>query len=256
MIKLKQLFAGGTVLTLMSGIAQADYGLNLPVGVTETSKQVHDLHMLILWVCVAIGVVVFGAMIYSMIYHRKSRGAVASQFHESMAAELVWTIIPFIILIVMAIPATKVLIEMHDTSEADMKIKVTGYQWKWRYEYVGEGVDFFSTLDVASNEARQVGSEIDPATVENYLLNVDNPLVLPVGKKVSFLLTASDVIHSWWVPDFGWKKDAIPGYINEAWVVVDKPGIYRVNVLSYVVVTMVLCLSLLKSNLKKIMQRG
>jgi cytochrome c oxidase subunit 2 len=211
----------------MSGIAQADYGLNLPVGVTETSKQVHDLHMLILWVCVAIGVVVFGAMIYSMIYHRKSRGAVASQFHESMAAELVWTIIPFIILIVMAIPATKVLIEMHDTSEADMKIKVTGYQWKWRYEYVGEGVDFFSTLDVASNEARQVGSEIDPATVENYLLNVDNPLVLPVGKKVSFLLTASDVIHSWWVPDFGWKKDAIPGYINEAWVVVDKPGIYR-----------------------------
>ncbi|AFT67854.1 MAG: cytochrome c oxidase subunit 2 [Cycloclasticus pugetii] len=227
MIKLKQLFAGGTVLTLMSGIAQADYGLNLPVGVTETSKQVHDLHMLILWVCVAIGVVVFGAMIYSMIYHRKSRGAVASQFHESMAAELVWTIIPFIILIVMAIPATKVLIEMHDTSEADMKIKVTGYQWKWRYEYVGEGVDFFSTLDVASNEARQVGSEIDPATVENYLLNVDNPLVLPVGKKVSFLLTASDVIHSWWVPDFGWKKDAIPGYINEAWVVVDKPGIYR-----------------------------
>lgn len=227
MIKLKQLFAGGTVLTLMSGIAQADYGLNLPVGVTETSKQVHDLHMLILWVCVAIGVVVFGAMIYSMIYHRKSRGAVASQFHESMAAELVWTIIPFIILVVMAIPATKVLIEMHDTSEADMKIKVTGYQWKWRYEYVGEGVDFFSTLDVASNEARQVGSEIDPATVENYLLNVDNPLVLPVGKKVSFLLTASDVIHSWWVPDFGWKKDAIPGYINEAWVVVDKPGIYR-----------------------------
>ncbi len=227
MIKLKQLFAGGTVLTLMSGIAQADYGLNLPVGVTETSKQVHDLHMLILWVCVAIGVVVFGAMIYSMLYHRKSRGAVASQFHESMAAELVWTIIPFIILIVMAIPATKVLIEMHDTSEADMKIKVTGYQWKWRYEYVGEGVDFFSTLDVASNEARQVGSEIDPATVENYLLNVDNPLVLPVGKKVSFLLTASDVIHSWWVPDFGWKKDAIPGYINEAWVVVDKPGIYR-----------------------------
>lgn len=227
MIKLKQLFAGGTVLTLMSGIAQADYGLNLPVGVTETSKQVHDLHMLILWVCVAIGVVVFGAMIYSMIYHRKSRGAVASQFHENMAAELVWTIIPFIILIVMAIPATKVLIEMHDTSEADMKIKVTGYQWKWRYEYVGEGVDFFSTLDVASNEARQVGSEIDPATVENYLLNVDNPLVLPVGKKVSFLLTASDVIHSWWVPDFGWKKDAIPGYINEAWVVVDKPGIYR-----------------------------
>ncbi|MEW4983364.1 MAG: cytochrome c oxidase subunit II [Cycloclasticus sp.] len=227
MIKLKQLFASGAVLTFMSSIAHAEYGLNLPVGVTETSKQVYDLHMLILWVCVAIGVVVFGAMIYSMIYHRKSQGAVASQFHESMTAELVWTVIPFVILVVMAIPATKVLIEMHDTSEADMKIKITGYQWKWRYEYIGEDVDFFSTLDAESNKARQVGSDIDPSTVENYLLNVDHPLVIPVGKKVSFLLTASDVIHSWWVPDFGWKKDAIPGYINEAWVKVDEPGIYR-----------------------------
>lgn len=188
MIKLKQLFVVGLVLTFLSSVAQAEYGLNLPLGVTETSKQVYDLHMLILWVCVVIGVIVFGAMIYSMIYHRKSRGAVASQFHESMTAEIIWTVIPFVILIVMAVPATKVLIEMHDTSEADMKIKVTGYQWKWRYEYIGEGVDFFSTLDAASNEARKLGSDIDPSTVENYLLNVDNPLVIPAGKKWAFCL--------------------------------------------------------------------
>ncbi|ORU91236.1 MAG: hypothetical protein A6F72_01345 [Cycloclasticus sp. symbiont of Poecilosclerida sp. N] len=211
----------------MSGVAHAEYGLNMPVGVTETSRQVYDLHMLILWVCVAIGVVVFGAMIYSMVYHRKSQGAVASQFHESMTAELVWTVIPFIILVVMAIPATKVLIEMHDSSEADMTVKITGYQWKWHYEYIGEDLDFFSSLDAASNEARQVGSGIDPSTVADYLLNVDHPLVIPVGKKVRFLLTAEDVIHAWWVPDFGWKKDAIPGLINEAWVIVDEPGVYR-----------------------------
>ncbi|ORU89442.1 MAG: hypothetical protein A6F71_00300 [Cycloclasticus sp. symbiont of Poecilosclerida sp. M] len=227
MKKLKQLLASGALLTFVSGLTHADYGLNMPVGVTETSRQVYDLHMLILWVCVAIGVVVFGAMVYSMIYHRKSQGAVASQFHESMTAELVWTVIPFIILIVMAIPATKVLIDMHDSSEADMTVKVTGYQWKWRYEYIDEGVDFFSSLDAASNEARQLGSDIDPATVENYLLDVDHPLVIPVGKKVRILLTAADVIHAWWVPDFGWKKDAVPGFINEAWVIVDEPGIYR-----------------------------
>ncbi|ORU93511.1 MAG: hypothetical protein A6F70_05770 [Cycloclasticus sp. symbiont of Bathymodiolus heckerae] len=225
--KLKQLFAAGIASTFMSSVAYAEYGLNMPVGVTETSRQIYDLHMLILWVCVVIGVVVFGAMIYSMIYHRKSQGAVASQFHESMTAEIVWTVIPFIILIVMAIPATNVLIDMHDGSESDMTVKVTGYQWKWRYEYIGEDVSFFSSLDAKSNEARQVGSDIDPSTVENYLLNVDHPLVIPVGKKVRFLLTASDVIHSWWVPDFGWKKDAIPGFVNEAWVVVDEPGVYR-----------------------------
>ena len=227
MNKLKQLFAGGALLTIMSSVAHAEYGLNMPVGVTETSRQVYDLHMLILWVCVAIGVVVFGAMTYSMIYHRKSRGAVASQFHESMTAELVWTVIPFIILVVMAIPATSVLIDMHDSSESDMTVKVTGYQWKWHYEYIGEDVAFYSSLDAASNAARQVGSDIDPATVENYLLDVDNRMVIPVNKKVRILLTAGDVIHAWWVPDFGWKKDAIPGFINETWVKVDEPGVYR-----------------------------
>jgi len=225
--KLKQIFAVGAISAFMSGAAHAEYGLNMPVGVTETSRQIYDLHMLTLWICVVIGVVVFGAMVYSMIYHRKSKGAVAAQFHESMTAEIVWTVIPFIILIVMAIPATKVLVDMHDGSKSDMSIKVTGYQWKWRYEYIGEDVSFFSSLDAKSNEARQVGSDIDPSTVENYLLEVDHPLVIPVGKKVQFLLTAGDVIHSWWVPDFGWKKDAVPGFINEAWVVVDEPGIYR-----------------------------
>lgn len=226
MNKLKQLFASAALM-FVSSATYAEYGLNMPVGVTETSRQVYDLHMLTLWICVVIGVIVFGAMIYSMIYHRKSKGAVAAQFHESMTAEIVWTVIPFIILIVMAIPATTVLIDMHDGSKADMTVKVTGYQWKWHYEYIGENVDFFSSLDAESNMARQVGSDIDPATVDNYLLNVDHPLVLPVGKKVRFLLTAGDVIHSWWVPDFGWKKDAIPGFVNEAWVIVDEPGIYR-----------------------------
>ncbi|MEW5008128.1 MAG: cytochrome c oxidase subunit II [Cycloclasticus sp.] len=227
MDKLKQFFARSIILAGISGVAHAEYGLNLPVGVTETSQAVYGLHMQILWVCIIIACVVFGAMIWSMIFHRKSQGAVAKQFHESMAAELVWTVVPFIILIVMAVPATKVLVDMHDVSEPDMSIKVTGYQWKWRYEYINEDIDFFSSLDAASNEARQVGSDIDPATVEHYLLNVDRPLVIPVGKKIRFLLTASDVIHSWWVPDFGWKKDAIPGFINEAWVKVDKPGVYR-----------------------------
>lgn len=227
MNKPKQLIASGVLLTFMSNVAHAEFGLNMTQGVTDTSRQVYDLHMLILWICVAIGVVVFGAMIYSMIYHRKSQGAVAAQFHESVTAELAWTIIPFVILIAMAIPATKVLIDMHDASEADMSIKVTGYQWKWHYEYIGEDVDFFSSLDAKSNEARQVGSDIDPASVEDYLLNVDHRLVLPVGKKIRFLLTASDVIHAWWVPEFGWKKDAVPGFINEAWVKLEEPGIYR-----------------------------
>lgn len=227
MNKLKQFFAGGLLMTLLSGAAHAEYGLNMPVGVTETSQQVYDLHMLILWICVAIGVVVFGAMIYSMIYHRKSKGAVAAQFHESMTAEVIWTVIPFVILIVMAIPATKVLVDMHDVTDSDMTVKVTGYQWKWRYEYIEDEIDFFSTLDAKSNAARLVGSDIDPASVDHYLLDVDKRMVIPAGKKVKILLTAADVIHAWWVPDFGWKKDAIPGFINEAWVKVDKPGVYR-----------------------------
>jgi len=215
-------------LTLaLCGQAQAEYALNLPVGVTETSREIHDLHMLILWICVVIGILVYGLMIYSIMHHRKSKGAVPAQFHENTKLEIIWTLIPFLILFAMAVPATQVMIKAYDSSKSDMTIKVTGYQWKWRYTYLDEGIDFFSTLDAKSNEARQVGSKIDPNTVENYLLNVDNPMVVPVGKKVRILLTAADVLHAWWVPDFGWKKDAIPGYITDGWIKVDKAGTYR-----------------------------
>ena len=171
--------------------------LNMPVGVTPISQEVYDLHMLILWICVWIGVVVFGAMFYSMIMHRKARGAEAAQFHHSTRAEILWTVVPFIILVGMAIPATKTLIFMEDTSEADVTIKITGYQWKWRYDYMNEEIGFYSNLASASRAAIYT----DPYSVENYLLDVDNAMVVPVGKKVRFLITADDVIHSWWVPD-------------------------------------------------------
>lgn len=200
---------------------------NMPVGVTEISRSVHSLHMTIFFVCVVIGIVVFGAMFYSVFAHRRSRNPVPATFHESTTVEIVWTVIPFVILISMAIPATATLVKMSDTSDPDMTIRVTGYQWLWEYEYVDEGVNFFSRLDAASNEARQVGSGIDPSSVEHYLLNVDKPLVLPVGKKIRFQMTAGDVIHAWWVPALGWKKDAIPGYVTEMWAKIDQPGTYR-----------------------------
>lgn len=221
----KQLIAG---LGLMFwGGAHADYALNLPVGVTETSREIYDLHMYGLWICVGIGVLVYGLIVYSIMHHRKSKGAVAAQFHENTKLEIVWTIIPALILFAMAIPATRVMIDAYDASAADMTVKITGYQWKWRYTYPDDGVDFFSSLDAKSNEARQLGSHIDPTTVKNYLLDVDHPLVLPAGKKVRILLTAADVLHAWWVPDFGWKKDAIPGFITDGWIKVDQPGTYR-----------------------------
>ncbi|MCB1802937.1 MAG: cytochrome c oxidase subunit II [Gammaproteobacteria bacterium] len=200
-------------------------------GVTATSQSVYDLHMTIFWVCCAIGVVVFGAMIYSIIYHRKSKGAVAAQFHESTTMEILWTVVPIVILVSMAIPATTTLLAMEDTSNADMSIKVTGLQWKWKYDYVdgdAAGVSFISSLHPKHNEARQLGADPDLSGFGNeYLLDVDNPLVIPTGKRVRFLLTAADVIHAWWVPDLGWKKDAIPGFVNEAWTQVDEPGVYR-----------------------------
>ena len=219
------LAAGGAVLA--SGPVLADYALNMTTGATDTSASVYSLHMTILGICVVIGIVVFGAMIYSIINHRKSKGAVAAQFHESTAAELAWTIVPIIILVSMAVPATRTLLAMEDTSNADMTIKVTGIQWKWKYDYLDDKISFVSSLAAKHNEARQLGSGIDVTTVDNYLLDVDEPVVIPVGKKVRFLLTAADVIHAWWVPSLGWKKDAIPGYINEAWAKVEKPGIYR-----------------------------
>lgn len=234
MKKTIQLLAGW--VSALSGVAYAETGsgtgvgwgaLNLPAGVTETSHDIHDLHMLIMWICVGIGVLVYGILIYSLIHHRKSKGAIPATFHENHKLEIVWTIIPFLILLGMAIPATKVMIKAYDTGKSDMTIKVTGYQWKWRYTYLDEGIDFFSSLDAKSNEARQLGSKIDPATVPHYLLNVDKPLVIPANKKIRILLTAADVLHAWWVPEFGWKKDAIPGFITDGWIKVDKPGVYR-----------------------------
>ena len=211
--------------------AHADYALNMREGVTATSRSVYDLHMTIFWVCCVIGVIVFGAMIYSIIYHRKSKGAVAAQFHESTTMEILWTVVPIVILVSMAIPATSTLLAMEDTSEADMTVKVTGIQWKWKYDYVdgdAAGVSFISSLHPKHNEARLLGSDVDVDQFgDEYLLDVDNPLVIPTGKKVRFLLTAADVIHAWWVPDLGWKKDAIPGFVNEAWTQVDEPGVYR-----------------------------
>ena len=207
--------------------AQADYALNLTEGVTELSRDIYDLHMLIFWICVAIGVLVYGILIYSLVKFRKSKGAVAADFHENTKVEVLWTVIPFLILMAMAVPATKVMLNVYDVSGADMSIKVTGYQWKWRYEYLDDGLDFFSSLDAKSNEARQTNSGINPADVPNYLLEVDHPLVVPTGKKIRFLFTGGDVIHSWWVPDLGWKKDTIPGFITDGWTRIEKPGTYR-----------------------------
>jgi cytochrome c oxidase subunit 2 len=200
---------------------------NLPKGVTDISNEVWHLHMAAFWVCVVIAIVVFGVMFYSIFAHRRSKHPVPATFHHSTTVEIIWTIIPFLILIGLAVPAAGTLIKQYDTRNADMTVKITGYQWKWQYEYVGEGVSFFSTLDAKSNEARQLGSGIDPKTVPHYLHNTDNYLVLPIGKKVRFLLTSNDVIHGWWVPDLAIKKDAIPGYINEMWTQINEPGIYR-----------------------------
>lgn len=214
-------------LAFVSTSSFAEMGLNMPVGVSAISKEVYDLHMAIFWICVVIGVVVFGAMFYSVFAHRKSRGAVAATFHHSTAVEIVWTIIPFVILMAIAIPAARTLVKMENTRGAEMSIKITGYQWKWHYDYVGEDVDFYSTLAAESNEARQLGSGIDVTQVENYLLDVDKPLVVPTNTKIRVLLTAADVIHAWWIPDFAVKKDAIPGYINETWFEVQEAGTYR-----------------------------
>jgi len=226
-IKTKQLFAALTLMILGLSSAHADYTLNLMKGATGLSNDVYDLHMWALWVCVVIGIGVFGTMFYSIYYHRKSMGHKAEQFHESTTVEIIWTIIPTIILIAMAIPATKLMLEMDDIQDSDMTIKVTGWQWKWEYEYMDNGIHFFSTLDEASNKARQINSGIDPRSVPHYLLNVDKPLVVPINTKIRFLFTAADVIHSWWVPDLGWKKDTVPGFINEAWTSVEKAGTYR-----------------------------
>jgi len=217
-------------LFLLPGSALAfREGINLPRGVTSISSDIYDLHMLIFWICVAIGVIVFGAMIISIFLHRKSRGVEPAKWHHNTAVEVVWTAVPFLILVGMAIPSARALIDIEDYRDYDMSIQVTGYQWFWHYEYRGEDVSFYSRLDDDSNRARQLRAhrEIDPLDVDNYLLEVDNRVVVPVDQKVLLLLTANDVIHAWWVPELGGKKDAIPGFVNELWFEISEPGVYR-----------------------------
>jgi cytochrome c oxidase subunit 2 len=218
------------LLTLMAPAAHAEWALNMPQGITNVSRSVYGLHMLAFWICVWIAVFVFGWMIYSIVVFRHSKGAVPdTKLVHNTKAEIIWTTIPVFILIGLAVPATKTLIETDDASNSQVTIRVTGYQWKWGYEYVGTGVTLLSTLDEKSNAARQLGSGIDPFTVDHYLLNVDHPLVVPAGTKVRLLITAQDVIHSWWLPVLAIKKDAIPGFVNEAWFTIDAGavGTYR-----------------------------
>ena len=212
----------GPLLWLMIGPAQAAWTVNMAPGATQVSNAVFDLHMIIFWICVVIGVVVFGAMGWSMIMHRRSTGQQPANFHEHTRVEILWTVVPFLILIAMAIPATRTLIDIYDASDSDIDIQVTGYQWKWHYKYLGQDVEFFSNLATPSEQIRN-----DSPKGEHYLLEVDQPLVLPVGAKVRFLITAADVIHSWWVPAFAVKRDAIPGFVNEAWTRLETPGVYR-----------------------------
>ena len=196
--------------------------LNMTRGVTGVSNEVFELHMLIFWICVAIGVVVFGVMFYSMYAHTKKKNPVASTFHESTKVEIAWTIIPFLILIAMAIPASKTLVKIYDDEAGDINIQVTGYQWKWQYRYLEDDVSFFANLSTDLDEIYNLVPK-----GENYLQEVDEMVVIPVGKKIRFLITANDVIHSWWMPAFAIKQDAITGFVNTAWTIVDEPGTYR-----------------------------
>ena len=217
----------GPVLMLvatLSGAAEVNQ-MDMSPGVTEVGKEIFELHTLILVICVIIGVIVFGVMFWSIIYHRKSRGVEPATFHESTTVEIAWTVVPFLILIGMAVPATSTLLEIYDNDDADLDILVTGYQWKWKYEYLdenGENVSFFSNLRTPQSEIYNSEEK-----GEHYLLEVDQPLVIPENTKVRFLITANDVIHSWWVPELAVKRDAIPGFINEAWTKTSVQGIYR-----------------------------
>jgi len=221
MPKMKKLFI--SVAALMGSTAVfARSMFNMPTGVTPVSHSIYYLHMTIFWICVAIGVAVFSVMIYSIIVFRKSKGAVPSSIHDHPTLEVVWAIVPFIILVAMAIPATKVLMKMDDTSKSDLTIKITGYQWKWKYDYLDEGISFFSNLSTPQDQIHNKAPK-----GQWYLLEVDHPLVVPVNKKIRFVVTSNDVIHSWWVPDLGIKRDAIPGFIHEAWAKIERPGTYR-----------------------------
>ncbi|MER3547277.1 MAG: cytochrome c oxidase subunit II [Rhodanobacteraceae bacterium] len=238
--KLRRVVAG-VAACLASAVVMADpvpWQLNLTRGVTSESHEIYSLHMAAFWVCVGIGVVVFGAMGIAMFRFRKSRGAVPANWSHNTKLEFLWTLVPVLILIGLATPATRIVMDAYDTTGSDMTIKVTGYQWKWRYDYVDyfgkpvNKVGYMSKLAADSNRIRQLGSGLDPESVsdhgfKDYLLNVDKPLVIPAGVRVRFVVTAGDVIHGFWIPPFGIKKDAIPGIINDMWVKVDQPGIYR-----------------------------
>ena len=214
----------GALVLLGAGNATAGYmdTLNLRKGVTDISNKVYDLHMLIFWICVVVCAGVFAVLIYSLMTHRKSKGAVPATFHESTTVEVIWTTIPFLVLVGMAIPATTTLLALEDTRDSDMSIQVTAYQWKWKYDYLDEDISFFSVMTTPREQIE--GSE---PKGENYLTEVDNPVVVPINKKIRFLITSNDVIHSWWVPDLGWKQDAIPGFINDGWTELKEPGTYR-----------------------------
>ena len=215
-------FIGAVGALLSSKSALADYALNMTKGITSISQDIYSLHMLIFWVCVVIGIVVFGAIFYSIVKFRKSKGAKASHFHESTTVEMIWTGIPILILIAMAIPASKVLIDIEVLEKADMTVKITGHQWKWQYEYPEEEIGFISNLAQSSKDAIRAVEK-----PENYLLEVDNPLVLPVDTKIRFLITSADVIHNWWVPALAVKQDGNPGFINDAWAEITEEGTYR-----------------------------
>ena len=201
--------------------------LNMGRGVTPLAHSAYDAHMYVLWACAIIGVIVFGAMAYAIFKFRKSKGAVPAQFTHNMTAEVIWTTVPVLILIALCIPATRGLMRMYDTRDSEITVKVTGYQWMWKYEYLGQDVEFTSRLDRKHDEVRQSGVDARTANLPHYLLEVDNALVLPVNTKIRFVITADDVIHAWWVPALGWKQDAIPGIVNEAWADIETPGIYR-----------------------------
>ena len=214
----------GSLVLLGTGTAVAGWTdtLNLREGVTDISHKVFDLHMLIFWICVIACVLVFAVLIYSIFTHRKSKGAEPATFHESTTVEIIWTTIPFLVLVAMAVPATTTLLALEDTRDADMSIQITGFQWKWKYDYLDEGISFFSSLSTPRDQI-----DGDAPKGPDYLLQVDNPIVVPINKKIRFLITSNDVIHSWWVPDLGWKQDAVPGFINDAWTELSEPGTYR-----------------------------
>jgi cytochrome c oxidase subunit 2 len=222
-----QKFLALIIFTPLTAIA--DWGLNMTQGVTPISNEIYDMHMLTLWVVTIIGILVFGVMFWSIFHHRKSKGAKAAKFSHSTTVEIIWTIVPTVIIISLAIPATGLLIRMDDTSEAKITIKATGIQWKWKYDYLDEDITLYSSLDAKSQEVAQRDSGQDPMEYENYLLDVDEPLVVPINTKLRILTTAEDVIHAWWVPELGWKRDAIPGFINDNWAIIEKPGTYRGN---------------------------